>query len=175
MTNNCSLCLILACLRLHSQSPVRRIVLVFFPPLLSQSDKLVWSFVWRCDKEKTTYLTLTRLPNRWHILNCLEVVSCAWFFFFFFFCFIHFIDSLLHPNARFVFYRFKRQADGVFFFFFSSQTQCTPTRGTTVITAPPVKAPRWPPLIQTTGKVQSSFEEFFAAIFSLTLHVTLVV
>lgn len=39
------------------------------------------------------------------------------------------------------------------------QIQSTPTRGTTVITAHQARAPRWPPQIQTTGKVKDASED----------------
>lgn len=46
------------------------------------------------------------------------------------------------------------------------QTRSPPIRGTTVISAHPVKAPQWPHLIQTTCKVEAQNE-----IYTLT-HVT---
>lgn len=51
--------------------------------------------------------------------------------------------------------------------FLLPQTRSTPTRGTTVITVHPAKAPQWPPLIQTTDKVKDAPEEFFIVIVFL--------
>lgn len=80
--------------------------------------------------------------------------------------FYHFADVLLHHCMVHILV-FLWDVLIVFLF---PQTQCTPTRGTTVITVHPAKAPQWPPLIQITDKVKDVSEDLFIIVVTVSME-----